>query len=121
MRLLPVVAFIVTVGVTVALLVMPGCRGVFSYSDSERGERVEREARATLIEVNGAARTLALLSVPLVLCGIPLIWRRRTLPAALCLLLYAFISGASVGLWYIVPALLLMFDWAMIRAERVGV
>lgn len=121
MRLLPVVAFIVTVGVTVALLVMPGYRGTFSSSDAEHGATVERATSATLIEVNGVAHTLAVLSVPLVLCEIPLIWRRRTLPAALCLLLYAFISGASMGIWCIVPALLLMFDWAMSRAERVGV
>lgn len=119
MRSSVIVALILVLGVTVALLAAPVYGGSKTSYDPERGAQVVTETKATLIEINGAVRAVLLLSVPLVLSALPLFWPRHTTVSGICLLFYALLSGGSVGVWYIPSALLLMFASAMGRAERV--
>lgn len=62
---------------------------------------------STLLQVNGP-RVLMLLAVPLVLAILPFIYRKAMWLAAGSMMIFALITGFSVGLYYIPAAIALL-------------
>ncbi len=100
-------ALAVTLAVTLLLIVMPVYQGRETRREAGTGPARITSTSGSLIAVNGAARTLLMLAVPVVLTIIPVVSRKTTTLSASALLLFALVTGASLGLWYIPSALIL--------------
>jgi hypothetical protein len=63
--------------------------------------------RKTLLDVNGP-RVFILLAIPVVVATAPLFIEKFRAPCAVLLAIFAFLSGASIGLYYW-PSVVLLF------------
>ncbi len=88
-------------------------------STSADGQRVEGDFQRRLPEVNGAARTLVVISVPVAIAIMPLIAVRLKIASAIVLLVLSFLGGMSIGLFYL-PAALVLFVPERSRSNTVN-
>lgn len=102
---LRLVAFLLAIAASVLLSIVPLYHSKMTATDAGgRTRMVERSAR--FVEVNGPRGILWLVLAPLVCC-IPLMVRRARIPVAIVMLLGAFASAGTIGLFYLPSAILL--------------
>lgn len=107
------VAFLVTLTVSAAWLVLPVYSGG-SVTTRPGGQKVVTEGlRTGLVQVNGPW-VILLLALPACVTLLPLFFPRLRVSAAIALLTFSLLGAASVGLFYIPSAVLLLLP------ERTG-
>ena len=106
------------VSITAVLLSVPLYQRNRTSDDRAGGGTIRSADHLTLIEVNGGGRTAAVLLLPLAISVIPLISARRALIAGLAMGAFAVWAGASVGLWYLPGAVVLIAAGIADRISR---
>jgi hypothetical protein len=120
-RLVLFLPLLLAVVATVVLLVVPTGREE-SISTGPSGVTIRSSRSTTLVQSDGLD-VLVLLAIPVVLTGLPLVfrrprWRRVALLAASVLLLVLVVLGAaSIGLFYL-PAAVAMVIAAVVADRR---
>lgn len=110
------ISFLLAVLASAAWLVLPaytGTTGTMRVSGDSRVPVPEESyvRHAKVAEVNGP-RTYALLAFPVVVAGLPLLFRRRAIRslAAAVLTGWVVISAASLGVFYIPSAIVMIWS-----------
>lgn len=88
---------ILLIAVTLIAVLLPTLYGLTSpaYSDG-----------STLVAMNGLGKSLGLLAIPVILVSIAVFSPYLAVEAAVLLAIFAFLSGASIGLYYLPGSLL---------------
>jgi hypothetical protein len=102
-----VVNLVLTLVITAASFVVPVYERDRTEVREAGGVAIRSADRLTLVEVNGATRSLAVLLWPLAISLIPLVSAKHTAPAGGCLLAFVMVAGASIGLFYLPGAVIL--------------
>ena len=98
-RKVTTISFLVTLGVSCLLLIVPVYSGQTSVNSGKGNVTVQ--THATLLEVNGTS-VLIPLAIPVLIVSIPTIFQHSwvRIGATIVLYIFVFIGGYSIGLFY---------------------
>lgn len=100
---------ILLITVTLLAVLLPTLYGLTSpaYSDG-----------STLVAMNGLGTTLGLLAIPVILVSIAVFSPYLAVEAAVLLAIFAFLSGASIGLYYLPGSVLAIITAGHLKDVR---